>query len=719
MKLRKLFVGLIAMTALFIGCQEKPVDLGAPSITLDPLELAFAKEGETKSITLTATRDWKVEDIPEWLALNKDSGKASAEAQTIEVTAQANTGLDREASVKVTIGMVSKFLTVTQAGSQGSPDALVIYSNDFDKAVAEKTYGSSGNSWPYLDQFDGWQNAKGTGIEGHDYSFKGVSVRANSASNGQHSDYPGSGNNNIFFGSGAYFSVNKITLGSASNIEISFGASKYSQDASIGSTFKNSEVHLWLSQDGTKWVDAPYTFAGTAEGKWNVASGTYKVTGTEKLYVCIQIDIASVYRIDDLKILATDVQGETVNFANGVNKDFGTTGGGDGDDIPAGTGEGTEASPYSASKAYHVANALADGQTVTGKYVSGKIKEIKEVNLQYKNATYYITDADGIVSFYVYRGKYLNGADFTAEDQIKVGDEVVLYGDLMNYKGNSPQLAQGNKIVKLNEGTGEGEGDGDTAPEIPATLTSIADFLAASVGDTWYKVKGQITNIASTDWGNLTVQDETGSLYVYGLTKEYAATNDKSFASIGLKAGYYVTFVAKRGEYNGNPQAVGAFYISHEEGQLDVGENVNFTKITSAPANWAGKYLIYMDDQKAHAAVSGKDFVAVSDVLTDNGGVISAPEGYAVTIEANGDKWAIKLPDGKYLGLAHNSAAASDTPVAFDLEYTDAGVKISGIVSDKPYYLYYNKSNSTNHYIRFYVDKGTSAVYVLPLLYKK
>ena len=35
----------------------------------------------------------------------------------------------------------------------------------------------------------------------------------------------------------------------------------------------------------------------------------------------------------------------------------------------------------------------------------------------------------------VYRAKYLENAKFTAEDQVKVGDKVIMYGKLVDYNG--------------------------------------------------------------------------------------------------------------------------------------------------------------------------------------------------------------------------------------------------------------------------------------------
>ena len=98
---------------------------------------------------------------------------------------------------------------------------------------------------------------------------------------------------------------------------------------------------------------------------------------------------------------------------------------------------------------------------------------------------------------------------------------------------------------------------------------TIEEFLAAEVStDTWYKLTGTITNIANPTYGNFTIKDETGSVYIYGMTEEKQDGNDKSFVNLGLQVNDIVTLATVRGEHNGEAQGGGsttpAYYISHE-----------------------------------------------------------------------------------------------------------------------------------------------------------
>ena len=332
MRLNNLFIAAVATMFAFAACQESEQNLGTPDISINKAEMTFGQEGGEQTLGLTATRDWKVVTDADWVVVSPESGSGAASEQNVTVSVLENTGMDRSADLKFTIGMKSKYLTVSQAGPGGSVEALIVYSNDFDKEEATKTYGSSNGSWPYLDQFEGWKNATGTGAANVTYTFQGMSARANSTSDSNYSDYAGSGKNNMFFGSAAYFSTNNIALNGATGLTLTFGTEKYSQDN--GSVFTNSEYRIFLSNDGAKWVElTDYTFAGgTTEGRWNIATANFTVPeGTENLSICMQVTVASSYRMDDMKLVMSE-GGAAVDFSKGVEMDFaaGNTGGNQG-----------------------------------------------------------------------------------------------------------------------------------------------------------------------------------------------------------------------------------------------------------------------------------------------------------------------------------------------------------------------------------------------------
>lgn len=127
-------------------------------------------------------------------------------------------------------------------------------------------------------------------------------------------------------------------------------------------------------------------------------------------------------------------------------------------------GDGSLENPYNVSAVLSLyAKGNPEGQSV---YVKGKISKIKSLDVsQWERAQYFISD-DGTenAQFQIYNGYYLDGKPFTSNDQIKVGDEVIVYGELSSYQG-TPQIAQNSKIVSINGQTGEGENPGDNEGE--------------------------------------------------------------------------------------------------------------------------------------------------------------------------------------------------------------------------------------------------------------
>ena len=132
--------------------------------------------------------------------------------------------------------------------------------------------------------------------------------------------------------------------------------------------------------------------------------------------------------------------------------------------------------------AYTVAKAndlITAGQGLETKvYVIGTITKIKEVSTSYGNATYWIGDGTEYSAndLEIYRGYYLEGENFTAEDQIKVGDKVIVYGKLVDYKGTKEMT--GSSIYSLN-----------------GVTTGISNIKAETINDgAVYNVAGQRVN---------------------------------------------------------------------------------------------------------------------------------------------------------------------------------------------------------------------------------
>lgn len=174
--------------------------------------------------------------------------------------------------------------------------------------------------------------------------------------------------------------------------------------------------------------------------------------------------------------------------------------------------------------------------------MQGLVKEIK--NTTYGNFT--LQDASGEV--YVYGLLSEEGGDKGqfASLGIKEGDVVTLVGKRTSYNG-TPQV-----------------GDAYYVSHYTPQEATVADFLkAAESSEVWYRLKGSVKNIKNTTYGNFDLEDETGTVYVYGLLTGLNGES-KKFESLGIKENDVITLIGKRASYKGDPQVGDAYFVSKE-----------------------------------------------------------------------------------------------------------------------------------------------------------
>ena len=265
------------------------------------------------------------------------------------------------------------------------------------------------------------------------------------------------------------------------------------------------------------------------------------------------------------------------------NDKVSTGGGGGNAGTPAGTG--TQADPYNVAAAIAAVANLTwtskdDYQSTDNVYVKGIVASVSEAfSAQFGNASYTIKDADADAVFTVFRALYLGNKKWKEGDtQIKEGDEVIVYGKLMNYHGDTPETVQGEAYLYSLNGTtegGSGGGNEQGGETTEVKTVTVAEFNAAEPSSTQkYQLTGKVTGTINTTYGNFDLEDATGKVYVYGLTKTdlgYGAKNDQSFASLGIKEGDTVTLIGYRETYKkeGQPdkiEVVNAYYVSHTSG---------------------------------------------------------------------------------------------------------------------------------------------------------
>ena len=97
-------------------------------------------------------------------------------------------------------------------------------------------------------------------------------------------------------------------------------------------------------------------------------------------------------------------------------------------------------------------------------------------------------------------------------------------------------------------------------------VLTIEEFLDKDVNPyMWYQLTGVMSNIKEDNaFGNFDITDESGSVYVYGLTATKQSSNDESFNKLGLRNGDELTLIGTRAVYGTTPQVGGpAYHVSH------------------------------------------------------------------------------------------------------------------------------------------------------------
>ena len=100
-----------------------------------------------------------------------------------------------------------------------------------------------------------------------------------------------------------------------------------------------------------------------------------------------------------------------------------------------------------------------------------------------------------------------------------------------------------------------------------AVTVTCAEANASPEGKN-VRVKGVCTSIANTTYGNWYLEDETGSVYIYGTLDKKGA--EKNFLSLGIELGDVVTVEGPVGSYKGSPQLVNVTVVSIKKSLIKV-----------------------------------------------------------------------------------------------------------------------------------------------------
>ena len=248
-----------------------------------------------------------------------------------------------------------------------------------------------------------------------------------------------------------------------------------------------------------------------------------------------------------------------------------TSGGGGGGGATG--GDGSQNNPFNIAEAIAKCKEVGETASTEKYYIKGIVVTGGTVSGGYGNVTFKMGDSkDATELFTAYQVAGSDGEKLPDGYEVKAGSTVIVYGPIVNYKGNTPETSgkSAAQIVtidgkKTNEGSGGG-GGAETGAD-GSTIISVSDFNAAAEStDVWYQLTGTVKNLKDNDlYGNFDLEDSTGSVYVYGLLSEKGGAKKKFqdlVAAKGIANGKTITIVGNRGSYNGKIEVMNAYFIS-------------------------------------------------------------------------------------------------------------------------------------------------------------
>lgn len=278
---------------------------------------------------------------------------------------------------------------------------------------------------------------------------------------------------------------------------------------------------------------------------------------------------------------------------------------------------GTQNKPYTVAQARAAIDA---GTGLTGVYATGVVSKIVTAyNSQYGNISYNIS-ADGTTTadqLQAYRGKSYNGEDFTSADDIQVGDEVVVFGNLKKYK-STYELDEDNRLVSL----------------VRNTLSAPTFSVEAGT----YKEELSVTINCATE----------------GATIYYSFDNENwMLYENPVKISESKTLYAKA-EKGDKVEIASAEYTILIDKEI---QGYKYEKVTSTEDITDGQYLIVYEDGKVAFDGSLETLDAVSntmEVTIENNGIAATTFKQAAEFTIDVTSGTLKSASGKYIGVNSN-----------------------------------------------------------------
>jgi hypothetical protein len=476
MKLKYIIPSFMAIFAMLVGCNDKYEAAYMDELRVSSSYLSLSQDGSSTEFTVKAAGNWEIQNIPAWLTVSPATG--SAGETTVVISAPASTKM-QTATLKLVSGSVMQEINVVQ-GKKGAAETAtckqVIEGADGKTYrvkgtvtnIANTTYGN----W-YLDDGTGEIYIYGTlDANGATKNFLSLGIEVGDVVTieGPKTTY----NTTVELVDVTVIEIEKSIvkiLDPVTAPEIK----KEGDDFTVKLAFKGNLATTvpddcnWLRyktttvKKGTPTAVVPNP-ADTAFVKFAVDANDGAGRSAVITFACSS-DVASS------KVTLTVKQAANV-LPHGENPD----------------------DPFNVAEA--IAKCKAIGPTTDGViyYAKGVISSISSIDTgSYGNATFNISD-DGTDENAItcYRSFFLDNAKFTSEDQIKVGDEVIITGKLVNYKETTPEFSGNVYIYALKKGSND-----PGTKNNPFTPEEAIAYIDGGGTDAVY-VKGIVSELVKT-----------------------------------------------------------------------------------------------------------------------------------------------------------------------------------------------------------------------------
>lgn len=487
MKLKYIIPSLMSVLVFLTGCTEKFEPSYLDGLRVSSSFVALSSEGSSTDFIVNASSSWEFQNVPEWVTVAPLSG-GSGETK-VTVSAPASSGI-KSATVKLVSGALVQEIVISQ-GKKASAEMATckqVIDGDDGKTyqvkgtvtnIANTTYGN----W-YLNDGTGQIYIYGTlDAEGATKNFLSLGLEVGDVVTveGPKTTYNGT-----------------VELVDVTVLKIEKSLVKIVEATPAEITKEGGELTVKLAFKGNLAPTVP------DDCNWVRYKTTTVIPGTPTAVLPNPADTAFVKFVIDANEGAGRSAAIAFNCSNASNASS----------ISYTIKQAANVLPRGMrpDDPYNVAEAIKKCQEIGGTsdgeiyYAKGKISSIKEVSTSYGNATFNISD-DGTDSnaLTCYRSLNLDNQKFTSEDEIAVGDEVVVCGKLVNYtdkNGNATPEFSGNVYIYSIKkgGSPAGGNDGTLAhPYNVKEITALAAKLAENeTSEADYYFKGKISTIKYT-----------------------------------------------------------------------------------------------------------------------------------------------------------------------------------------------------------------------------